>query len=74
MKIIVWSKYHCSRCEETKNWLDMRGIKYEERKIGDGWSKEDLIEILPNAKTVPQIFIDSEHIGGLEQLQERLAA
>lgn len=72
MKAIVWSKYNCPYCEQAKQLLSQRGISYEERKIGDGWDKEDLLEAVPNARSVPQIFLNEELIGGFTELREKL--
>lgn len=74
MKAIVWSKYHCPYCQQAKELLTQKGIEFEERKIGDGYTKEDLLEAVPTAKTVPQIFLDEELIGGFTELKQRLAA
>jgi glutaredoxin 3 len=52
--------------------LTQRGIEFEERKIGDGWTKENLLEAVPAARSVPQIFLDEELIGGFTELRERL--
>jgi glutaredoxin 3 len=70
MKAIVWSKYHCPFCDQAKQLLTAKGYKIEERKIGDGYSKEELLEAVPNARTVPQIFLDDAHIGGFEELKK----
>lgn len=70
MKAIVWSKYHCPFCEQAKALLKQKGIEFEERKIGDGYSKEDLLEAVPTARTVPQIFINNQLIGGFTELQK----
>jgi glutaredoxin 3 len=70
MKAIVWSKYHCPFCEQAKALLKQKGIEFEERKIGDGYSKEDLLEAVPTARTVPQIFINDQLIGGFTELQK----
>ena len=72
MKAIVWSKYNCTFCEQAKQLLSQRGISYEERKIGDGYTKEDLLESVPNARTVPQIFLNDELVGGFTELREKL--
>lgn len=72
MKAIVWSKHHCPYCEQAKQLLAQRGIQYEERKIGEGYTREDLLECVPNARTVPQIFIDDILIGGFTELREKL--
>jgi glutaredoxin 3 len=72
MKAIVWSKYHCPYCDQAKALLKQKGIPFEERKIGDGYSKEDLLEAVPTARTVPQIFIDEQLIGGFTELKAHL--
>jgi glutaredoxin len=72
MTAIVWSKYNCPYCDQAKALLTQRGIKYEERKIGDGYSKEELLEAVPNARAVPQIFLDGNLIGGFTELKKHL--
>jgi glutaredoxin len=74
MKAIIWSKSQCTYCDQAKQLLNLRGIDYEERRIGDGWTREDLIESVPQARTVPQIFLDEEYVGGFTELKQRLAA
>lgn len=71
-KAIVWSKYQCPYCDQAKALLKQKGIVFEERKIGDGWTREDLLEAVPTARTVPQIFIDDELIGGFTELKTKL--
>lgn len=73
MKAVIWSKYHCPYCEQAKAFLKQKGIEFEERKIGDGYSTEELLEAFPNAKSVPQIFIDGQRIGGFTDLVSHLA-
>jgi glutaredoxin 3 len=72
MKAIVWSKYNCSYCEQAKALLNQKGIPFEERKIGDGYTREDLLEAVPTARTVPQIFLDGELVGGFTELRAKL--
>jgi glutaredoxin 3 len=72
MTAIIWSKYNCPYCDQAKALLTQRGIKYEERKIGDGYSREELLEAVPNARTVPQIFLDGNLIGGFTELKKHL--
>lgn len=71
MKTIVWSKYQCTNCDQAKALLQSKGIEFEERKIGDGWTREDLLEAVPTARTVPQIFMDGELVGGFQELKKR---
>lgn len=73
MKAIVWSKPSCTYCEQAKILLKMKGIEYEERNIGGPtWTREDLYETVPNARTLPQIFIDDIHVGGFVELRQYL--
>jgi glutaredoxin 3 len=72
MKATVWSKYQCPYCDQAKALLTQKGIEFEERKIGDGWTKEDLLEAVPTARTVPQIFLGEELIGGFTELKKKL--
>ena len=72
MKAVVWSKYHCPFCDQAKALLTQRGIQFEEKKIGNGYTREDLLEAVPTARTVPQIFLDGELVGGFTELKERL--
>jgi len=70
MKAVVWSKYHCPFCDQAKALLTQKGIQFEEKKIGDGYTKEDLLEAVPTARTVPQIFLDEKLIGGFTELKK----
>lgn len=72
MKAVVWSKYNCPYCDQAKSLLKQRGIEFEERKIGDGYTKEDLLEAVPNARTVPQIFLGESLVGGFTELKKYL--
>ena len=72
MKAVVWSKYHCTFCDQAKALLTQKGIPFEEKKIGDGYTKEELLEAVPNARAVPQIFLDDQLIGGFTELKQHL--
>ena len=72
MKAVVWSKDHCPFCNQAKSLLKMKGIEFEEKKIGHGYTKEDLLEAVPTARTVPQIFLDEALIGGFTELKKHL--
>jgi len=72
-KAIVWSKNQCPYCTQAKALLESRGIDYEERNIEDGWDKDDLLAAVPTARTLPQIFLDEELVGGFSELRKRLS-
>jgi glutaredoxin 3 len=70
MKAIVWSKNMCPFCDQAKNLLKLKGIEYEERNITKDWTKEQLLEAVPTARTVPQVFLDDKLIGGFVELKK----
>ena len=70
MKATVWSKDACPFCVQAKALLDSRGIEYEERNVQKDWTKEQLLELVPTARTLPQIFIDDKLIGGFNELRK----
>jgi glutaredoxin 3 len=70
----VWSQSNCPACSEAKRLLEQTGIFIMEKMLGiNGYTKKDLIEKVPHARSVPQIFLDNEYIGGLQELKRKLA-
>lgn len=58
----------CPYCVKAQEHLDRLGVGYNYRDIGSAHSRADLLERLPEAKSVPQIFIGNKHIGGHDDL------
>jgi glutaredoxin 3 len=73
-KAIVFSQENCVACNSAVSLLKNRGYVIEVRKIGDGetWTKQDLLELVPDARSVPQIFVGNYYVGGLPQLKQFL--
>ena len=72
MKAIVWSKDNCTYCDQAKKLLEAQGIELEEKKIGHGYTLQDLLEVVPNARTAPQIFLGENYVGGFMELKEEM--
>ena len=73
LKAEVWSQTNCPACTEAKRLLEQRSISYTEcMLVINGYTKKDLVSKVPNARSVPQIFLDGELIGGLHELKKRL--
>lgn len=70
--VVVWSKDNCAFCDQAKSLLNSKGIAFEEKKIGEGYTKEQLLEQVPTARSVPQILIDGVCIGGFNELKQQL--
>ena len=73
MKAIVWSKEKCPMCVQAKTFLNSKNVEYEERIVGVDWTKEQLLEQVPNARSVPQIVIDDKYVGGYVELRNFLS-
>jgi glutaredoxin 3 len=68
---VVWSRVNkCNYCDKAVQLLIKKGIKYEIRKIGDGYTADDLRKDVPDATTVPQIFLGGLYVGGYSELLE----
>lgn len=71
MKAVIWSKDNCPHCVQARAVLEHRGVEVEVKKICDGgYTKEQLLEEVPTARTLPQIFIDGTYVGGFKELKD----
>ena len=70
IKATVWTRDDCLYCSLAKKELHSREYKIDERNITSLWSKEDLLKVVPKARTVPQIFINDKYIGGYNELMQ----
>ena len=71
-KAIVWSKENCPYCVQAKALLAQKEFEVEERNINKDWTKDQLLEAVPNARTLPQIFLGDKYIGGFTELRKHL--
>ncbi|MXO93111.1 glutaredoxin 3 [Erythrobacter arachoides] len=68
-KVEIYTKAFCGFCHRAKRLLDEKGVDYIEHDISMGGPKrEEMLQRRPNARTVPQIFIDDKAIGGSDDL------
>ena len=68
----LWTKPGCSHCSRAKNLLTSHGISFNEKVLDVNFTKEQLLENYPSAKTFPVIVVDGFYIGGYSQLATRL--
>ena len=68
-KVEIYTWQYCPFCIRAKALLDQKGIDYQEYSIdGDQEARSRMIDRANGRKTVPQIFINDEGIGGCEEL------
>nr|WP_154325498.1 glutaredoxin 3 [Pantoea sp. 201603H] len=64
----IYTKSTCPFCHRAKALLSQKGVAYHEIPIdGDADKREEMIK-RSGRTTVPQIFIDAQHIGGCDDL------
>jgi len=68
----VWSQPNCPACQQAKQLLHKAGIGYDERMISVNATKQELLALVPDARSVPQIFVDGNYVGGLIELTRLL--
>ena len=71
--IEIFTGPDCGYCRREKALLARRDLRYREFDVSLAAGRDELQRRLPRARTIPQIFIGGEHIGGCEDL-ERLDA
>lgn len=70
-RIEVYSKFGCPYCSRAKALLRSKGVPFEEIDITLGGPRRaEMIERAGGRTTVPQIFIDGQHVGGSDDLVE----
>ena len=68
-KIVVYTKDYCPYCQRAKELLASLGQAFEEIDLVQHPERRDeMIERANGASTVPQIFIDEQHVGGCDDL------
>jgi len=70
-RVKVYSTASCPFCDKAKQLLNKWSIPYEEVRIDtDQAGLREFAEVTNGARTVPQILIDGECIGGFTELTE----
>ncbi|MDA0910213.1 MAG: glutaredoxin 3 [Proteobacteria bacterium] len=67
--IEIYTKPTCPYCINAKTLLNKKGVTFTEYNISDKPKlREEMIKRAAGRTTVPQIFIDNQHIGGCDDL------
>ena len=71
MNITIYTKSNCPLCTTAKQLLKSKGLEYEEIAATEAGVMH-LLEQYPEARQMPQIFINGQRVGGLAGLQAAL--
>ena len=68
-RVEIYSTLFCPYCARAKNLLEKKGVDYVNIDVIEDTSKRDeMVKRSGGRQTVPQIFIDGEHVGGSDEL------
>ena len=70
-KVEIYSRFGCPYCSRAKALLAEKDVDFEEIDIGmDSGRRQEMMGRSNGRYTVPQIFIDGQHVGGSDDLAE----
>ena len=68
-RVEMYTKWGCSYCAAAKALFNKKGVAFEEYDITMGGPKRaEMLERVPGARTVPQVLIDNEALGGFDEV------
>lgn len=70
MDIEIYTRDRCDYCTYAKEYLANKSLGYTEYKLDRDFTREEIKERFPEAKTYPIIFLDKKFIGGYNDLVE----
>lgn len=66
--IEIYSKDHCVFCDKAKSLLDKLSKQYNQYKLDEHFTRDEIIEKFPDARTFPIVVVDGKWIGGYNEL------
>lgn len=68
-EVTIYTTGYCPYCSAAKALLARKGVAFAEIDVtGDDAARESLVERSGGRRTVPQVFIDGQSIGGYDEL------
>ena len=70
--IEIWSKPNCTFCDKAENLCIQRELEFKKYMLDVDYSREELFEKFPSARTFPQITIDGNLVGGYTEFAAKI--
>ena len=67
-RVEIYVKAFCPFCYRAEKLLDSKGVEYETYVLDSSERRQEMIQRANGRTTVPQIFIDGQHVGGCDDL------
>jgi glutaredoxin 3 len=66
--IEIWGKTQCPYCEQAKQFCETRQYNYVYKQLDVDFTREEVLEAFPGARTFPQIKVNGDIVGGFDKL------
>lgn len=66
--IEIWGKPACPYCEAAKRLCESRNLTYVYKQLDVDFTRDEVLETFPGARTFPQIIVGGTKIGGYDKL------
>lgn len=66
--IEIWGKENCAFCSRAKSLCETRDYEYTYKQLDVDFTREQVFETFPNARTFPQIIVGGNKVGGYQEL------
>jgi len=70
----IYSKPACPFCVKAKALAEQQGYDLTYKMLDEDFTREELFETFPTARTFPQIIVDGEKIGGYTEFEALVEA
>jgi len=66
--ITIYGKPSCPYCTKAKSLCESRDLDYEYKQLDVDFTRDEVLETFPGARTFPQIIVSGTKIGGYDKL------
>jgi glutaredoxin len=66
--IEIYGKSQCPHCDAAKRLCEIRELPFKYFQLDTDFTREEVLEMFPGARTFPQIKVSGKSIGGKDQL------
>ena len=70
--IEIYGKPACPHCDQAKRLCEQRELEYKYFQLDTDFTRDEVLEMFPGARTFPQIKVNGTSIGGKDQLSTYL--
>jgi glutaredoxin 3 len=67
-KVQIYTTHWCPYCTAAKALLEDKGVAYDEVDVTDPALRMEMVQRAHGRRTVPQIFIGEQHVGGFDEM------